>query len=248
MTTVASRFAGQEGSVLQFGDSLTLARPNVEWAIGTSFHTSRERAFLEWAHAREKSPLNGWHLATAFPDGQEKRTYTAAIGCSARYLLTGEKGLPPLAEMIAMYRPQIAVYAIGMSDAIRGTPVEQFVSAAEAAVDLLLLNGTVPIMATITPSREHNNVVQTLNRAIQAVAEQRRLPLLDLYGQIERLGVDVFSLLAEDGVHLTWEDRPVRPRRAAFIRSGYLLRSWAIVRKAMDVKEKVVDAASARRS
>jgi hypothetical protein len=101
-------------------------------------------------------------------------------------------------------------------------------------------------MATIAPSREHNNTVHALNRTIHVLAEQRRLPLVDLYGQIER--VDVFSLLEEDGVHLTWEESHGRPRRAAFIRSGYLLRSWAIVmRKAMDVKEKVLDVVRARR-
>jgi hypothetical protein len=118
---------------------LTLAIPNTGWARKRSGHTREEAAFLKWAHAGENNEKDGWYLAATSTETKESycTTFTASIGCSAKYLLTGRRGLPPLRELIAVYDPQLAIYAIGASDIIRKTPVDEYSEQVERAIDLL---------------------------------------------------------------------------------------------------------------
>jgi hypothetical protein len=243
MRRVARRFRGREGVFVQFGDSLTLARPNVLWALSGSGHTPEERAFLRWAHAGESSERDGWHLATTPMDPPDPRhtAFTAAIGCSAEYLITGEKGLPRLEDMIVTYRPQLALYALGTSDVIRRTPLPEYIRYVDAAIDLLVDHGTVPILATVTPSRAADDDVEAMNDSLRELARRRRLPVVDVYAAMAHLNEQVLEFLDEDGVHLTWEHPTRAPTVADFRRSGYLLRCYLIIRKAMEVKAKVLE-------
>lgn len=205
MKRVSRAFCGREGVFLQFGDSLTLAFPNVLWVWSGPGHSPAERSFLTWAHAGENSERDGWYLAATPTSAEDptKTTFTAAMGCSAKYLVTGGKGLPRLDEMIAMYRPQMAVYSIGASEVIRRTLLPEYVRYVEDAIDLMVGHGSVPIIATVTPSRSPNDGVQRMNGALRALAERRKLPLVDVYAEMERLNDNVLDFLGEDGVHLT---------------------------------------------
>jgi hypothetical protein len=248
MRGVAAGFRGVDGVFLQLGDSLTMAMPNAWWALRGVGHSLTERAFLAWAHAGEKNERDGWYLAvtTTGEEDPPKRTFTAAMGCSARYLLTGEKGILPLDQLVETYRPRVAVYLIGVSDVIRGTPVDEYIGFVEQAVDVLTNAATVPILATVTPSLAHNDQVLRMNDGLKALAERRRVPLLDVYAAMSALCADVSVFLGEDGVHLTWREPKGGPGAADFLRSGYLLRGYVIVRKGMEVWDKVLDAPPAR--
>ena len=248
MQRVARSFRGNEGVFVQFGDSLTLARPNVLWALLGPGHTPEERAFLRWAHAGEDNESDGWYLATTPKDPNDPRhtAFTAAIGCSARYLISGEKGLPRLEDMIAMYRPQLALYALGASDIIRGTSLPDYVRDVEQAIDLLVDHGTVPIIATVTPSEAADDAVRRMNDALRDLARRRRLPVVDVYAAMAHLNEHVLAFLEEDGVHLTWEHPTEAPTVADFRRSGYLLRCFLIIRKGMEVKAKVLEPTAPR--
>ena len=240
MRRVAARFDGREGVFLQLGDSLTLATPNALWAR-QGYHSRSERAFLDWAHSGRRDETDGWFLATELTGPpEEKRTFTASIGCTARFSLEGGR-LPPLADLLARYRPQLAVYAIGMSDVIRGTALGDYVRDIEGGLDLIVGNGTVPILATITPHRERNDDVLRRNEALRAIAAQRRLPLLDVYAELAARSPDVFDFLADDGFHLTAARPEGPPTEVNFLASGYLLRCFLTVRKGMEVKEAVFD-------
>ena len=100
--------------------------------------------------------------------------------------MTGQRGLPPLQELIAAYDPQLAVYAIGASDIIRKTPVDEYVEHVERAINLLEENGTVPILSTLAPFRDQHEEVLKANEALRKLAEQKKLPLLDLYAEGEQ--------------------------------------------------------------
>ncbi len=243
MKKVSKSFDGKEGVFIQLGDSLTLAFPNNKWAISGIGHKPEEKAFLKWAHAGEKNKKDGWYLATTLIENGKQRitTFTAAVGCSAKYLLTGRRGLPPLKELIAIYNPQIAVYAVGISDIIRKTPTLEYIKNINRAINLLKKNGTVPILSTITPSKGNNNQILKTNRLIRKLAKERKLPLLDIYGEMKKRKKNIFGYLQEDGIHLTWNPPEGPATEKNFLKSGYLLRCYLTVRKAMEIKEKVFD-------
>jgi hypothetical protein len=240
MRRVASAFNGREGVFLQLGDSLTLAAPNSHWARCGDW-SSDEREFLDWAHAGCNDERDGWYLAmTQTGPPEELRSFTASVGCSAKYSLAGGR-LPPLADLLATYTPQLAVYAVGTCDIVRKTPLTEYVSGVERALDLILERATVPILSTLTPCRTGNEAVLAANRELRRLAEERTLPLLDIYGELASRNANVFEFLDDDGVHLTVGRSKGPPTEAHFLESGYLLRCYLTVRKAMAVKARVFD-------
>jgi lysophospholipase L1-like esterase len=244
MSDVATRFRGQEGVVVQLGDSLTLARPNQQWAMKGLGHTAAERAFLDWAHAGRRDARNGWYLASTRPDPSAERphAHTASIGCSAFNLLTGKGGRTPLAQMISTYRPQIAMYAVGASDILRFTPLEDYLADVGKALDLLCAAGSVPVLLTLAPLSGHLPRVMETNAALRALARARCIPLLDIYTEMARRQTDPLDYLDADGIHLTAEPSrgPATPEN--LVQSGYLLRCYLTVHKAMEVRERVLRA------
>ena len=145
--------------------------------------------------------------------------------------------------MIAAYDPQLAVYAIGASDIIRKTPVDEYVEHVERAINLLEENGTVPILSTLAPFRDQHEEVLKANEALRKLAEQKNSPCW-IFMRRENRNKDIFEFLAEDGVHLTWKLPKGRPTEANFLKSGYSLKCYLTVRKGMEVKKQVFDALS----
>lgn len=243
MHKVAARFRGTRGVFLQFGDSLTLSAPCQRWARDGLGQTAEERAFLRWAHVNENDARDGWYLAKTLRGEGElaKISYTAGIGCSARYMLTGRRGLEPLDELIARYNPQMAVYAVGVSDILRGTPLDEFIADVETGLGMLLTNGTVPILATVTPCRDYQEQVRDMNAALRQLAAKLRMPLLDLYGEMERRTPNVLLYLADDGYHLNIEAVQGPATEDNLRKGGYLARAYLTVRKGMLVKAEVLD-------
>lgn len=243
MRKVAARFQGTRGVFLQFGDSLTASAPSQGWAHDGIGHTAEERVFLRWTHVNTKGGLDGWYLAKTLRGAEQpqKISYTAGIGCCARYLLTGRRGLEPLTELITRYNPQLAAYAIGVSDMLRGTLLDEFCTDVETALNLLLANGTVPILFTIPPCRDHQARVQETNVALISLGAKLQIPILDLYQEMARRNANVLEYLAEDGYHLT-ADFPRGPATAAHLKTcGYLLRCYLTVHKGIQVKARVLD-------
>jgi len=115
MRRVAARFTGKFGVFLLLGDSLTYASQSTAWALHGRDHTHEEEAFLRWTHRGARDGTDGWHLASA--DIAPDRSYTAASGVRAdEYLAGGKYGLSSLAELLATYNPQLALYMLGSND------------------------------------------------------------------------------------------------------------------------------------
>ena len=225
------------------------ASPNTAWARGGLDHTPAEAAFLRWSHAGRRDERDGWHLASVdvADDGDgvpPGRSHTAAGGLRADELLAGGKaGLPPLAEMLEHYRPQLALYLLGTNDLLAGRPAERYVADVERAAELMLARGTVPILSTLPPCRGHADRVDAYNTAVRALARRLRLPLIDLHAEMRARAGKMMErvYLAEDGVHLTHEPTQGPVTAANLARCGYLLRCYLAVHKGMEVKAAVLD-------
>src|ERR1043165_5162009 len=152
MRAVAAKFKGTPGVYIQIGDSITYANQNTAWARGGQGHSPAVQQFLKWSHRGEKNQSDGWWLAA--DDQPGNRSHTAASGVRANeYLAGGKGGLPPLAEIIKKYNPQLALYMLGTKDINGGRKVSAYIADVEKALDLLMDNGTIPILSTLPPIR-----------------------------------------------------------------------------------------------
>ncbi|GIW83026.1 MAG: hypothetical protein KatS3mg105_4833 [Gemmatales bacterium] len=243
MKKVAARFKGEPGVYLHLGDSITYANPNTAWARGGKGHTPQVKAFLQWSHAGKRNDQDGWYLASV--DAARGRSHTAASGVRAdQYLKGGKNGLPSLAEIIRKYNPQLALYMLGTNDISANRPVDAYIKDVEKAVDMLLDNGTVVILSTLPPYRGRDKQVDAYNAALRSLARKKKIPLLDLYGEMDaRAGKDMQKLyLSRDGVHLSPASAAGPPTPENLKQCGYLLRCYLAVHKGMEVKKRIFDA------
>ena len=242
MKQVAKKFKGTPGVFLHLGDSITYANQNTAWARGGKGHNDEEKAFLKWSHAGKRDDTDGWYLASV--DVPRGRSHTAASGVRAdEYLKGGKGGLPSLAEMVKKYNPQLALYMLGTNDISAGRKVEDYIKDVEKSLDLLHANGTVVILSTLPPYRGKADRVAAFNTSLRELATRRKVPLLDLYQEMQARAGDEMekNYLSADGVHLTYASAagPATPENLKI--SGYLLRCYLAVHKGREVKAQVLD-------
>lgn len=245
MKAVAKKFKGTPGVYLQIGDQLLYTNQSTAWARAGRDLTAEEQAFLKWTHAGEKNDQDGWWLAAV--DRPTGRSDTAAGGVTASALLKGgHNGLPSLAELLKKYKPQMAFYMVGGNDIVWGQPVpaEQYIVDVEKAVELLLENGTIPILSTLPPFTGKGAIIDAYNKALRQLARKKKLPLADLYAEMKaRAGAQMeANYIAPDGKHLTIENCAGPATDENLKRYFFLLRCYVAVHKGMEVKAAVLDA------
>jgi lysophospholipase L1-like esterase len=239
MKAVAKKFKGTAGVIVLLGDSITYANQNTAWAMGGAGRSPAVNAFLKWSHAGERNDKDGWHAARV--DVQNGRSHTAASGVTTRqYLDGGKNGLPALAEIIKKFNPQMAIYMLGTNDITAGVPPAQAAGNVERALDMLTANGTVPVLSTIPPYAGRMPAVEAYNAELRKLAEKKKVPLLDLFGEMKVRNPRLEEWLS-DGVHLTYDGPANAPTAENFRKCGYLLRCYVNVLKAMEVKARVID-------
>lgn len=237
-----------EGVVLHLGDSLSYANQSTRWAFaGAPGGTSEDKAIVAWSHAGKKDNTDGWYLARMdHPAGD--RSETAASGMRTdEYIAGGKRGMPPLKAILEKYKPQVAFVLLGTNDAKGGRPVADVAANMATIVDTILANGTIPVLQLVPPGADegHNEFVRQYNAAYVALARKKRIPIVDLYGEIiTRAPSDWKSkLISADGIHFTGELAGGPPTPENLARCGYLLRCWSAVRKLSEVKARAIDAA-----
>ena len=247
MAKVARRFTGVAGVVLHLGDSITYASPYTAWARQGKGKAAEDEAVLSWSHCGDGNDRDGWWLAHV--ETGRGGSYTAAGGVRAdQYLAGGFKGLPPLDEIIRAYNPQVAIVMLGTNDAWQNRSVFDYRRDMDAIVERLLDNGTIPILSTIPPLIDNQERAEEYNQALWRIAELRRLPVIDYYGEIlaRRPGMTWDGTLMEKGDgHPSASRNGVTPESAptpeSLRESGYLLRGWLSVRKLEEVKRNLLD-------
>jgi len=248
MKKVAAKFTGKEGVVIHIGDSITYANPYGGWARYGKGKTPQDEAICKWMHVGADNETDGWFLARV--DRPGNRSDTAASGVrSDEYLAGGKGGLPPLAEIIKKYNPQMAVIMLGTNDVNGGRSAPQIKGDLAKIVDSLMANGTIPILSTIPPIRGKDDAVKAVNGAIAELVKEKKIPMIDYGGEIlKRRPTDwLGTLISNDGVHPTGDNAGGEPTDDNLKSSGHLLRGMLSVRKIAEVKARVLDAGPARK-
>jgi len=240
MKEVAAKFKGKPGVYLLMGDSITYANQNTAFARGGQ-HTPEIDAFLKWSHNGERNDLDGYYLA--YVDQPGNRSFTAASGMRADQFLTeGKNGLMKLSDMIQKYNPQMALYMLGTNDISGGRPVAQFIADVEKSMDLLMANGTVPILSTLPHYKGKTAQVEEYCKALRELAAKKKLPLVDLYGEMKaRAGDNLDGYVQGDGIHLSFATAGGPATEDNLKKDGYLLRCYTTLYKGLEVKTKVFD-------
>ena len=248
MKRVAGKFQGKSGVVLHVGDSITYANPYGQWARHGAGKTPDDAAVLEWMHCGADDETDGWWLCR-FDHPAGGRSHTAASGIRVDQMLSGgTRGMPPLAEILQTYRPQMVVLMLGTNDASANRPVEAYQADVERAVELILGQAAIPILSTIPPHPRRGELAAEYNDAVRGIAKTNRLPLIDYEQEIlrRRPGDWNGTLLAPGDVHPTAAVGDVSaasaPTAENLRTSGYLLRGWLSVRKIAEVKRAVLEA------
>ena len=248
MAKVAARFKGTEGVVLHIGDSITYANQYGAWARYGKGKTAEDTAVCQWMHIGKDNDLDGNWLARVDRPGGRSETAVSGIR-SNEWLAGGKAGVAPLAEVVRKYNPQLAVVMLGTNDVNGGRAPAEIKADLGKIVDLLLANGTVPILSTIPPIKGKDAPVKAVNAALLELVKERKIPHIDYHGEIlKRRPTDwLGTLISEDGVHpspgINGANGGSEPTEENLKNSGYLLRGWLSVKKIGEVKSRVLDRA-----
>lgn len=253
MREVAARFRGRPGVVLHIGDSITYANPYSQWARAGKAKAPEDRVILHWMHLGAENDTDGWWLCR-YDHPAGGRSYTAAGGLRVDEALAGGKqGLPPLVDLLRQYQPQMVVFMLGTNDASAQRPVEQYEADICRALQLMLVEGTIPILSTIPPHPHRGRLASQYNESLRRIAQEKQIPLIDYEREIllRRPNDWNGTLLVRDDVHPTAAsgavDAASAPTSTNLSSSGYLLRGWLSVRKIAEVKRRVIDRTAPRR-
>lgn len=141
-------------------------------------------------------PFSELEPSLGYFHGWSRESEAAKVGWHAVQTLG-----PPLRAEIDAMRPAWAVLMLGTNDT-RQTPPQEFERYLVHNVDALLAEGVVPIVSTIPPRGDTEvtkQLVPEMNAIVRAVAQSRKVPLVDLYGTLSPLpGLG----LTPDGIHL----------------------------------------------
>jgi hypothetical protein len=251
MRKVAAKFKGKEGVVLHLGDSITYANGYSGWARYGAGKTPQDLAVCKWMHVGADDDTDGFFLCRV--DRPGNRSDTAASGVrSDEYLAGGKGGLPPLAEMLKKYSPQMAVVMLGSNDVRQPRPVGEYKADMTKIVDMILAQGAIPILSTIPPYAGREKEVEAYNAALKEIVRDRKIPMIDYWGEILKRRPSDWkgTLISDDGVHPSAEhggaNAGSEPTEANLRNCGLLLRGWLSVRKIGEVKERVLDSVRRR--
>ena len=243
MAKVAARFKGTEGVVIHIGDSITYANQYGAWARAGRGKTPEDVAVCQWMHVGKNDDTDGNFLARVDRPGNRSDTAVSGIR-SNEWLAGGKSGCPPLADVVKKYNPRMAVVMLGTYDVNGGRAPAQIKADMGKILDLLLGNGTIPILSTIPPIKGKDLEVKAVNAALLELVKEKKIPHIDFHGEIlKRRPTDwLGTLISEDGVHPNpGPDASAEPTEANLKSSGYLLRGWLSVKKIGEVKARVLD-------
>jgi len=196
-------------------------------------------------HAGKQDDTDGWWLCSVDRPGGRSETAVGGIR-SEEWLKGGKAGIAPLAEVVKRYNPRMAVILLGTNDVTARRPVADYRADMLKIVDVVIANGTVPLLTTLPPYKGRDADVASYNAALQEIARLRQVPLIDYGGEILRRRSSDWlgTLISDDGVHPSASHAGTspgdEPTEANLRNSGYLLRCVLTVRKIMEVRERVL--------
>ncbi len=252
MIPVARKWMGTEGKIMLLGDSVTYTNHSTRWARAgkdAAGASDSDKAILAWSHADDgRADTNGWWLAVVDKvPGEVSRSETCAAQLQLDQAIQGgHNGLPSVAQLIKTYNPQVAFILLGGADVVAQRETEACLKDMNTILELFLANGTVPVLITLPPRKIdwRQQLTTALNARCLSLAAMRKLPVIDLYGEIvSRQGGEKYlgTLVTADGTTLTYDKSAGPPTEENLKSCGYLLYNYLTVQKLKEVKEKVLD-------
>lgn len=183
-----------------------------------------------------------WAGLRASPfDSLRRESACAENGWSSWQPLAGR--VPPLTRELGEVQGLFAFVMLGTND-IETSRVTTFARRFTKLVDATLAHGSVPLVSTIPERRDRELSrlkVPRFNAAIRAVAQSRRIPLVDLHHALAGLPNEGLS---SDGIHPSVLRVAGRVRACDFgiegLRHGFNVRNWVslqALRRAQHVLE-----------
>jgi len=227
MRAVHARFAGQQGTFAQLGDSITESR---------AFWTS-----LRWTHSdmppemdRDLGLVTGYMREECW-DGKGPENGNQG-GQTVAWALANVSG------WLETLNPEAAIVMFGTND-LNGVSLEDYEGGLRDLVSKCLDHGTVVVLSTIPPRHGFEEQSTAFAEAARRVARDLDVPLTDFHADILRRrptdwdgaldqfreyeGYEVPTLISRDGVH------PSNPARysgvysaEALDRNGFSLRNY----------------------
>jgi len=166
-------------------------------------------------------------LRAASFDSLSRESSCAENGWSAWQPLAGQP--PPLLRELSEARGLFTFILLGTND-IETSRVTTFARRLTKLIDATLAQGSVPLLSTI-PERHDRELsrlkVPRFNLAIRAIAQARRVPLIDLHHALSGLPNEG---LASDGIHPSVFSAAGKVRACDFspegMRQGFNVRNW----------------------
>ncbi len=216
MRKAHAKFKGKAGRVAQLGDSITYSMAfwsPLGWSDPTSFLTDdglpkhpKNKRWRDWVvGTRDKGSkfgnYSGWRVGNA---------------------------LKAIDEVIRRDQPEVAIVMLGTNDIAGGKVPQGYEAGLEQIVDKCLAVGCVPILNTIPPRRDREEVVHAANAIIRKLTARKKIPLADFHAAIvERRPGNSWdgTLISKDGVHPSGgKTQDYSPENLKTC--GYALRNW----------------------
>lgn len=243
MKQVHSKYRGEQGVLVQFGDSITNSR-----AFWSSLRYRRNNAPPEMIKAFDlvssymiedcwdrKGPENG---------NQGGKTIRWADQNLSRWLMR--------------LNPEVAIVMFGTND-LNSVPGTEYGKRMRYVVQQCLDNGTIVILSTIPPRHGFTEEAAEFSEIIRSIARDLEVPLIDYHAEILKRrpddwdgaldkfenyqGYDVPTLIARDGVH---PSAPIQYRgdysAESLTRNGFELRNYLTLLKYGEVIDRVLTA------
>ncbi|MFQ5808540.1 MAG: GDSL-type esterase/lipase family protein, partial [Armatimonadota bacterium] len=225
MKPVHAKFTGQQGTVAQFGDSITIT---MAFFVPLQMQIKNVPEELRAAHDWIRSYVQGrcWRGWKGPQFGNQGQTTTAWA-------------VENIGGWLEQLNPEVALVMWGTNDTHKGPMPPQYTENLRVIVQKCLDNGTIPILYTIPPrGTQANNPkwterVESFVEAARTVAAEKRVPLIDFYEAImSRQPTDFAKTLLGDAAHPSYPEEYRRDFSEEALRnSGYTLRNYVTLKR-----------------
>lgn len=248
MRKVHARFTGQEGTLAQFGDSITVTLAFWTPMLYQAPKNMDEATAADYALVKDYLQEKCW-----------RHWKGPEFGSAGR--MTIRWAHENIDDWLRRMNPETALIMFGTND-LNGLEVEEYEQKTREVVRKCLDNGTAVLLSTIPPRHGRLEKAQEFAEAVRRVGRDLNVPVCDYMAAIlrrrpddwdgtlekfrPREGYDVLTLIAGDGVH------PSNPREfqndfseKALSTNGYTLRNYLVLRDYAKVIRLALDATNA---
>src|ERR1051325_11281207 len=245
MRRVHARFTGTNGTLAQFGDSITVTM--AYWAPLVA-PPKNMRPAVSRAHSRVKA-----YLKPQCWSGEKGPRFGNNGSMTIRWALEN------VDSWLKRMNPEAVVIMFGSND-VGQMDLMEYESKLREVVQRCLANGTVVLLTAMPPRSGHLDKARQFADAARRISRQEKIPLIDYGGEILKRRPDdwdgslpqfkglpgdeyqVRTLIARDGVHPSNPSKYVNDFSDESLRtSGFSLRNYLTLVAYAEVVEKVFE-------